>query len=84
MTEQDRYGKVINGLEEYIADLKPYCGNKADWKKVTDALGLLKEHEPIKPGKQVSGGYYYCANCGNLVYLKERFCAMCGHALKWK
>ena len=36
---------VIKGLKEFIADLKPYAGNSADWKKVDDALELLKKQE---------------------------------------
>lgn len=39
--------KVIRGLEEFKADLKPFAGNKADWQKVDNAIKLLKaqEHE---------------------------------------
>ena len=43
MTDRE---KVINGLEQFIADFKPYCGNEADWQRVYDALALLKEQEP--------------------------------------
>lgn len=35
--------KVIRGLERFIDDFKPFCGNRADWQKVYDALALLKE-----------------------------------------
>lgn len=38
--------KVIEGLEQFIADFKPFCGNKSDWKRVDDALALLKAQEP--------------------------------------
>ena len=38
--------KVIKGLEQFISDFKPYCGNEADWGRVFDALALLKEREP--------------------------------------
>ena len=40
--------KVIKGLEQFIADFKPFCGNKADWQRVYDALALLKAQEPCK------------------------------------
>ena len=43
--EREKREKVINGLEKFIADFKSYCGNKADWVRVEDALALLKEHE---------------------------------------
>lgn len=38
--------KVINGLERFIADFKPFCGNKSDWQRVDDAIALLKVQEP--------------------------------------
>lgn len=38
--------KVIKGLESFKADLKPFAGCAADWKKVDDALALLKAQEP--------------------------------------
>ena len=37
--------KVIKGLEQFITDFKPFCGNKADWQKISDALALLKEQD---------------------------------------
>lgn len=40
--------KVINGLEQFIADFKPFCGNKADWQRVYNALVLLKAQEPVE------------------------------------
>lgn len=33
---------VIKGLEQFILDFKPFCGNKADWRRVYDALTMLK------------------------------------------
>ena len=45
MTDRE---KVIRGLEEFKADLKPFAGNKADWQKVDNALELLKAQEPKK------------------------------------
>ena len=35
--------KVIKGLEQFKSDFKPFCGSLADWKRVDDALALLKE-----------------------------------------
>lgn len=34
--------KVINGLESFKADLKPYVGNAADWMKVDNAISALQ------------------------------------------
>ena len=38
--------KVIRGLERFIDDFKPFCGNRDDWQRVYDALALLREQEP--------------------------------------
>ena len=38
--------KVIKGLESFKDDLKPFAGNSADWKKVDDAIDLLKAQAP--------------------------------------
>lgn len=46
MTEQEKLDKAINGLEQFIADFKPFCGNKADWQCVYDALDMLKAQKP--------------------------------------
>ena len=46
MTEQE---KAIKGLEQFITDFKPFCGNKADWQRVYDAIALLKAQEPREP-----------------------------------
>lgn len=37
--------KVTRGLERFIDDFKPFCGNRDDWQRVYDALALLKEQE---------------------------------------
>ena len=45
MTDAEKREKVIRGLERFIDDFKPFCGNRADWQKVYDALALLREQE---------------------------------------
>lgn len=40
--------QVIKGLEQFKSDFKPFCGNNADWKRVDDAISLLKEQEAKK------------------------------------
>ena len=42
MPERDN---VIKGLEQFKSDFKPFCGNSADWKRVDDAIILMKEQE---------------------------------------
>ena len=36
---------VINGLEQFKADLKPFCGNRADWERFDAGLTMLKEQD---------------------------------------
>lgn len=38
--------EIIEGLEQFITDFKPFCGNKSDWQRVDDALALLKAQAP--------------------------------------
>lgn len=84
MTRED----VIKGLEQFIADFKPFCGNKADWQRVYDALALLKEQEPrtvssiIKVHECTLGK---CPTCGAelMDYYNEEHCGICGQAVKW-
>ena len=42
MTDRE---KVIKGLEQFKADLKPFCGNRADWERFDAGFALLKEQE---------------------------------------
>ena len=87
-------GKVIRGLEEFKADLKPFSGNHADWQKVDDALELLKAKEPKPPiVKENAYGwkFFYCPSCGREFNAnrkhgrvnEENFCDKCGQAVKW-
>lgn len=41
----NKIAKVIRGLERFIDDFKSFCGNRDDWKRVYDALALLREQE---------------------------------------
>lgn len=43
--ENSKLNKVIEGLERFKADFKPFCGNGSDWARVDDAINLLKEQE---------------------------------------
>lgn len=80
----DMREKVIKGLEQFVADFKPFCGNKADWQRVYDALALLKAQEPVKP---VYGlGITRCGQCNHEIdkYGGDRYCPQCGKAVKWE
>lgn len=86
--------QFIKGLEQFIADFKPFCGNKEDWKRVYDALDQLKKQEAVKP--VINGHEWVCGNCGYpiescisynslIVYEKcHKFCPECGRQVKWE
>ena len=40
--------KVIKGMEQFRADLKPFCGSHADWERFDAGLSMLKEQEEMK------------------------------------
>lgn len=44
MTDRE---KVIKGLEQFRNDLKPFCGNHADWERFDAGLSMLKEQEAV-------------------------------------
>lgn len=73
--------KVIKGLEQFRADLKPFCGNRADWEKFDAGLALLKEQEAIVHCKDCKDchiyGNGYDINCSaghNITYI-DGFCS---------
>ena len=89
MTEQERLDKAINGLEQFIADFMPFCGNKADWQRVYDALALLKEQEAVKPKSKTRHGsttmvQHWCGNCMVMLHGKPKHCPNCGRSVKWE
>lgn len=92
MTDRE---KVVKGLEQFIADFKPFCGNKSDWQRVDDALALLKAQEPVEPVRkpEIFDSLYFCGKCSAKVgfqirkddswRFKCKFCPDCGRAVKW-
>ena len=65
--------KVIKGLEQFKADLKPFCGNHADWERFDAGFAMLKEQEAREPhyttlrylvnGMEVSVHHPECPRC---------------------
>lgn len=91
------FESVIKGMEQFKADLKPFCGNHADWQKFDAGLVLLKKHEPKKvtESKNMYTGLpiTHCPKCRISLdrYLYGRqyegqinYCPMCGQAVKWE
>ena len=80
--------KVIKGLEQFRNDLKPFCGNHADWERFDAGLSLLRGQEAVKPVCKIFFDipYYFCGQCNemlNMYSTKAMFCSKCGHPVKW-
>ena len=91
--------KVIKGLEELEGFLfKEYTNIKAEeskiyydrFKSLSDALELLKEHEPIEPIAQLDRDEDYiflCSNCKGEIFggdvLHDNYCPTCGRLVNW-
>ena len=77
--------KVIKGLEQFISDFKPYCGNKADWGRVFDALALLKAQEPVTPCRDTFLNWR-CGYCKTEIdrYEGHKYCPNCGKKVRWE
>jgi len=88
--------KVIKGLEQFKADLKPFCGNRADWERFDAGLAMLKEQEAVKPYEDYDGHCVWrCGNCRAPMFhsyreesvedakIYAKFCRQCGRPVKW-
>ncbi len=58
---------------------------------VTDVIALLKEREPIRPGLGIihneDGSENYFLHCpldGTMLDEGDRYCRICGRAVKWE
>ena len=40
--------EVIKGMEQFRAELKPFCGTRADWERFDAGLSMLKKQKQIK------------------------------------
>lgn len=84
--------KVIKGMEQFRSDLKPFCGNKADWGRFDAGLAMLKEQEAVEPTINEYGeAYCICGeNVGiipsskNLPSIRSKYCSECGRRMKWR
>lgn len=86
--------KIIKGLEQFKADLKPFCGSHADWKRFDAGLAMLKEQnavEPIvTPWVEDEEGNIVVAKreCGKCRYQffteRPNFCENCGTPILWE
>jgi len=52
------------------------------------ALELLKEQEPVEPGKERCGTgvtwWYVCGSCLTAINPNDKYCHECGKPVKWK
>lgn len=103
MSEQEKREKVIKGLECCINERKnitdcehcPYreideaCTSLDDLH--SDALALLKAHEPVEPDIEGNVEYdghgswwHVCGACRQPIDKGDKFCRWCGRAVKWE
>lgn len=75
--------KVLKGLEKFVSDFKPYCGNESDWQRVFDALALLKAQEPVNYIFDFDGDLI-CGGCGEQIDGTDNYCRTCGRKVKWE
>jgi len=83
MTERE---KVINGLEQFKADFKPFCGNSADWERFDAGLSMLKEQEAVEPKVEKAildyqSWHYICGDCGGKIDINDNYCRHCGRVV---
>jgi len=94
MTDRE---KVIKGLEierECVSrDCDRNCGKcdlaqDRDWllSVYDDAIALLKEQEPVPVIQRevMHMLVWCCGSCGVAITDGDKFCRMCGKAVKWK
>ena len=94
MTDRD---KVIIGLECCLANRHnncPYKSTDEGIDKVTtcttylmqDALALLRKQKPVQVIQRESMHmlFWCCGSCGVAITDGDKFCRMCGKAVKWK
>lgn len=95
MTERE---KVIKGLEccvwtdeRLLTDCEncPYSNGRGCCNSLRglhmDALALLKEKEPAQVIKRKAMHmlFWCCGSCGVAITDGDKFCRMCGRAVKW-
>lgn len=91
--------KVIRALEicSEVGD-NAYCPQRCPYMQpgficsgsnglMKDALALLKEQEPVEPGRECSGGgttwWNVCGACRTAINPNDKYCHECGRAVKW-
>jgi hypothetical protein len=93
----DELERVIYDLERCTCHVPDACSDCSKYGSETglkcmenlmmDALGLLKEQEPVEPHDEHASDddswYYGCGACHKAIDYKDRFCRHCGRAVKW-
>ena len=81
--------KIIKGMEQFRTDLKPFCGNHADWERFDAGLSMLKEQEAVQPVFDVKRddviGRFHCGACHSMIdSIHPLYCPHCGRKVKWE
>lgn len=82
-----------------LCDICPYAGtgdethhrDYCNVKLIKDAIALLKAQEPVEPTigrcEEYDGHdswWYQCGKCGTPIDYNDKYCRMCGQAVKWE
>lgn len=87
--------RVLGFIQEYFdnhADEQEPNKRKelfVDWSDtVLEAITLLKAQEPVEPVRRRRHGQIgyscFCGMCGYGIGRNEKYCALCGRAVKWE
>ena len=71
--------KAIYLLQQCL-DERPYAAVRVSqiMSCIQEAVGLLKEQEPVKPAPGM-----LCGECGCRIYQDANYCYNCGRLVKW-
>lgn len=78
--------KVINDLQDAVND--DWIWQHADYYALTmeRAIALLKEQEAVSVTQREIAHmlFWCCGSCGAVITDGDKFCRMCGQAVKWE
>lgn len=79
--------KVIEELENYEPYARTFSNLTVKSWIVTSVLALLKEQEAVEPIPPTDeSDLWKCGNCNHQLFrcTHQRYCEMCGRAVKWE
>ena len=99
MTTQEKRERAVEGLTALSDSIRRRVEDADDaygcvsinlkyWQTIEDAISLLKAREPVEPVRRRRHGQIgyscFCGMCGYGIGRNEKYCALCGRAVKWE